>query len=228
MLLPFLGLATYGLAVALLPPGTLHRLVVSEYGPVELGTAVCFVVAGALAVGLAARTRGVAPALVRTLYLAFAAGALFAGLEEVSYGQHLVGWDSPRWFAEQNAQRETNLHNLFADRPGRALRNLALTIVALGGIVVPGVLMRVPGAYGRGSWAYYLLPRGELVPLAGAILLMRLVRVLPGAVRGGLDTGLLEVMELYMALAALVYVITLRRRLLGPAGRSPAPAGRRP
>jgi hypothetical protein len=175
-----------------------------------------------LGVGLAARTRGVAPLTVRILYLLFAAGALFATLEEISYGQHLVGWETPRWFAERNAQRETNLHNLFADRPGRALRNLSLAAITLGGIVLPLAAMRRPSAYDRGRWPHYLLPRAELIPLASGMLLMRLVRTLPGRVRGGWDVGLIEVMELYLALAAMVYVLVLRRRLLssGPPGRS--------
>jgi hypothetical protein len=217
--LPLLGLAAYALAVAFLSPGAFHWLVVSELGPVELGTALCFGAAAFLAFGLAARTRGIAPAPVRVLYFLFAAGALFAGLEEISYGQHLFGWGTPRWFAERNAQQETNLHNLFADRPGRALRNVALVAVALGGIVLPVAAMRARSAYERGRWPYYLLPRAELIPLAGGMLLMRLFRTLPGRVRGGWDPGLLEVMELYLALLALVYVLVLRRRLL----TSPAP-----
>ncbi len=215
VVLPGLGLVAYGLAVAFLSPETFHGLVVSEYGPVELATAVCFGAAGLLSLGLAARTRAVAPVSVRILYLFFAAGALFASLEEISYGQHLVGWESPRWFAERNAQRETNLHNLFADRPGRALRNLSLVAVTLGGIVAPLAAMRRPSAYDRGRWPYYLLPRAELIPLASGMLLMRLDRTVPGRVRGGWDVGLIEVMELYLALAALVYVLVLRRRLLG-------------
>jgi hypothetical protein len=211
-----LGLVAYGLAASLLPPETFHRLVVSELGPVELGTAAGFGLAGVLALGLAARTRGVAPASVRILYLVFAAGALFAALEEVSYGQHFVRWETPRWFAERNAQQETNLHNLFEDRPGQALRNLSLAAIALGGIVAPVTAM-LASAYERGRWPYYLLPRTELIPVAGAILLMRLVRTLPGHVRAGWDVGLIEVMELYLAIAAVVYVLALRRRLLAPA-----------
>ena len=221
VVLPALGVTAYGLAVALLSPETFHWLVVSEWGPVELGTAACFGAAGLLSLGLAARTRGIAPAPVRVLYLCFAAGALFAGLEEISYGQHLFGWETPRWFAERNAQQETNLHNLLANRPGKALRNLALVVVALVGIVAPLGAMRTPAAYARGRWPYYLLPRAELIPLAVGLLLMRLFRALPGPVRSGRDLGLKEVMELYLALAAVVYVLALRRRLLTPHGSEP-------
>ena len=151
---------------------------------------------------------------VRALYLLFALGALFAGLEEISYGQHFFGWQSPRWFAEQNAQHETNLHNLFGDRPGKTLRNVALVAVAAGGIVLPAAAMWAGGQFAPGRWPYYLLPRGELIPLVTATLLMRLVRTLPRQTRAGWDLGLYEVMELYLAITALVYIVVLRRRLL--------------
>jgi hypothetical protein len=204
----------FGLGVAVLPPAAFHWVFVSELGPVELGTAACFGAAAALAFGLAMRSRGVVPAGVRALYLLFALGALFAGLEEISYGQHFFGWQSPRWFAEQNAQRETNLHNLFGDRPGKTLRNVALVAVSAGGIVLPAAAMWAGGQFAPGRWPYYLLPRGELIPLVAVTLLMRLVRALPRQTRAGWDLGLYEVMELYLAITALVYVVVLRRRLL--------------
>ena len=214
VILPFLGLVGFGLGAAVLPPAAFHWVSVSEFGPVELGTATCYFTATVLALGLAARSRGVVPAGVRGLYLLFALGTLFAGLEEISYGQHFFGWQSPRWFDEQNAQHETNLHNLFGDRPGKALRNLALVAVAAGGIVLPAAATWVGGQFAPGRWPYYLLPRGELIPLVVATLLMRLVRTLPGQMRGGWDVGLYEVMELYLAITALVYIVVLRRRLL--------------
>ena len=214
VILPWLGLVGSGLGVAVLPPAAFHWVFVSEFGPVEFGTAACWGAATVLGFGLAARSRGVVPVGVRALYLLFALGALFAGLEEISYGQHFFGWHSPRWFAEQNAQHETNLHNLFGDRPGKALRNVALVAVAVGGIVLPAAAMWAGGQFAPGRWPYYLLPRGELISLVTVTLLMRLVRTLPRQTRAGWDVGLYEVMELYLAITALVYIVVLRRRLL--------------
>ena len=57
VILPCLGLVGFGLGVALLPPAAFHWVFVSEFGPVELGTAACF---GAATV-LGLRPRGAKP-----------------------------------------------------------------------------------------------------------------------------------------------------------------------
>jgi hypothetical protein len=50
---------------------------------------------------------------------------------------------------------------------------------------------------------------------------MRLVRTLPHDLRSGRDVALFEVLELYLAITALVLIVTLRRRL-GSDARAPA------
>ena len=47
--------------------------------------------------------------LMLGLLLFFAAG------EEISWGQRILGLKSPEFFAKNNAQHETNLHNLIVD-----------------------------------------------------------------------------------------------------------------
>src|SRR5262245_45394997 len=99
-------MAIYAVSLALMPHEMFLEVFDSEYGPVELGTAAAFTAASILAFGLAKRTRGV-PVFIRVLYALFAVGALFAMLEEISYGQHFFGWQSPHWFQEKNVQHET-------------------------------------------------------------------------------------------------------------------------
>ena len=42
-----------------------------------------------------------------------ALACLFVGMEEISWGQTYLGWDTPDYVARVNVQKETNLHNLF-------------------------------------------------------------------------------------------------------------------
>src|SRR5690606_11795013 len=46
-----------------------------------------------------------------TLY-AMAFLFLFGALEEISYGQRLIGFESPAFFKQYNSQMEFNIHNL--------------------------------------------------------------------------------------------------------------------
>ena len=59
----------------------------------------------------------------------------FAG-EELSWGQHLLAWDTPTEWSVVNDQRETNLHNTHAifDQIPRLFLTVAIFI---GGLLVP-------------------------------------------------------------------------------------------
>ena len=73
----------------------------------------------------------------RWLVLLLLATVYFAG-EEISWGQHLIGWSTPEWFLETtgNRQQETNLHNI-SGWLNQKPRNLFLVWVLIGGIVIP-------------------------------------------------------------------------------------------
>jgi uncharacterized membrane protein YuzA (DUF378 family) len=212
---PVLGIVGYYCGI-LLAPRPFRQWFLSEQGVIEILTAVCFGAAGVVGLALAARTRGVVPPLFRVFYVGFALAALFVAFEEISWGQHLFGWQSPAWFAARNAQRETNLHNLFGHTPNRKLHDLAVIVFTMGGIVLPAVARLRPTAYARGRWSHYVLPHGELVALVAMAALLRLFRSMPPSPITGRNLGLAEPMELYFGAAALVYVLILWRRLVAP------------
>ena len=164
------------------------------------------------------------PSLYRAFYVGFALAALFVAFEEISWGQHLFRWQSPAWFAERNAQRETNLHNLFGHTPNRKLHDLAVIVFTTGGIVLPALARLRPAVYARDRWGHFLLPHGELVVLAALAALLRLFRSMPPSPITGLNLGLAEPMELYFSAAALVYVLVLWRRLVARPVAAPAGA----
>lgn len=83
-----------------------------EDGPVEWSTAICLFLASFVllrnALRLAERAEATAAALTALYALVF----FFGAGEEISWGQRLFGWEPGEFFRENNAQAETNIHNL--------------------------------------------------------------------------------------------------------------------
>jgi len=88
--------------------GTLH----GEDGPLETLTVVCALVACAL---LLANGKGYS-VLSRILIYLVAVAAFLFGMEEMSWGQRILGVETPAVFVEKNVQEELNLHNFLSPR----------------------------------------------------------------------------------------------------------------
>ena len=172
------------------PPAAFHRASCRSAARVELGTAACFGAAAFLALGLAARTRRDRARPRPAPLPALRAGRpLRRRWRRSATGSTSSGGRRPRWFAEQNAQQR--------DEPPQPVRRPARPDAPQSS---PSRRSRwaasccrprpcgPAGSTRRGRWPYYLLPRGELIPLVGGMLLMRLFRTLPGRVRGGLGS----------------------------------------
>ncbi len=59
---------------------------------------------------------------------------IFAALEEISFGQRLIGWDSPEYFEEHSTQKETDFHNFPAIS---VVFGILAACLVLYGVVVP-------------------------------------------------------------------------------------------
>jgi len=98
--------------------------------------------AAIFAVRAARRLRG------STLWAWFPAGlsllCFFVAMEEISWGQRLVGYRPPVYFLEHNFQQELNVHNILATD----LRKLTLKAIIAGyGVVLPLLVLARPGAW---------------------------------------------------------------------------------
>ena len=138
----------------------------------------------------------------------------FAG-EEISWGQQLVGWETPEWIKKVNSQNETNLHNMSSwfDQKPRLLLEIS---VLIGGIFLPlkrkfqGV--RLP----RTSWQYWLSPTIVCLPAAIIAILSRLpdrIEVLSELSNTIVHIRCSEVQELYFAMFLMIYLLSIRKRL---------------
>ena len=95
-----------------------------------------------------------------TVTLLLAAFLFVVAGEEISWGQRLLGIQSSEYFKENNAQGETNLHNMMV---GGIKVNRIITIVLFLGMIV--YLLILPILYKRNNWWRRLLDQSA-VPVA--------------------------------------------------------------
>ncbi|MGK7876172.1 MAG: hypothetical protein AB4426_23610 [Xenococcaceae cyanobacterium] len=91
---------------------TSWKRIESEGGLFEYGTSLAYIVAFIFALPIARYFYQIQQKKLGFFYYFMAGCFLFVGLEELSWGQHLLGWRSPGFFEAYNSQKETTLHNL--------------------------------------------------------------------------------------------------------------------
>ncbi len=112
----WLGLPAATLAakflLPLLGPETWEAFWIGELGFVENGTVAFLIPAIVVSVLIFLRRRELPSGIGWVMLLLALASFYFAG-EEISWGQHYFGWDTPELFGNLNRQNETNIHNIF-------------------------------------------------------------------------------------------------------------------
>jgi hypothetical protein len=174
-----------------------------EDGPSEWLTALVFFAGAAVFAVRAWRGRR-GGRLGALLYGTAAALLAFIALEEISYGQRLLGVATPAWLAEANDQGEITLHNLHNPLMLNAypMTGLALFVAMFAAAWRWEELRRGEGA--RGELAR-LLPDPALLPLGAAIAVV------------AQHPGFNELVEIYATLLLLFYLAWPARAYARPA-----------
>ncbi len=209
---PFVVLAG---AVALLAVRPVWLALTAEDGPLEwVQFLVVVAIVGATAgLGLTGWRHGLR--VWGILYALVSLGALFVAIEEISWGQRIVGLVTPAELEEINRQGETNVHNIplvqnlfgLAELVVAAYAVVASMIVAMRRPAIPHLYLAVPPVLLAGLFlvpAVYRLARYTVVPEAGQTL-----------------NRIAEVAELMLYAAILAFVLLALRRLRAEAGTAP-------
>lgn len=97
-----------------------------------------------------------------------AAFCAIVALEEISWGQRLLGYETPRYFLENNYQKELNVHNVMSTE----LRKLAVALILGGyGLLLP-LLRRLPWTRELFARTGLQAPPAALVPAFAALLVI--------------------------------------------------------
>ena len=212
------------LAVFILPylsrlgaPGS-DAYLYGENGWVEVSTAVYLLVAILFGMNILASAKSDGHGWIRGWMIVIVLGSLYFAGEEISWGQHIFGWETPERWLGLNDQGETNFHNTSAllDQLPRTLLSFAALV---GGVMVP-LFRIIRGRYpGRSSPSYWLWPTFVCMPAALFSLLVswheKLYRVLGVEIPPVLDVRAGEVKESLLALFIMFYVISIwyRKRI---------------
>ena len=105
-----------------------------EDGIFEWFTAICLITSGLLMLANAWRLKKTERSLaLKSLCILGGVGILFVGMEEISWGQRIFGWETTGIFAEHNDQLETNFHNLYNETFWLPIAMIIIaTVVVLG------------------------------------------------------------------------------------------------
>lgn len=211
VVLPLVLFLAFSLALYLRPDLRLTVLE-GELGVLENTQAAVLLAALIAALVLVARARAAHDRGLVVWAALLALGSAYMLGEEISWGQHYVGWAAEGWFARVNDQQETNLHNTstWFDQKPRALLEAAIYV---GGLLYP----LVTAATGRLRVArpWWLMP--TFAGFTAALLV--LVTILPewlhlfGFGQGPKPYRAAEQQELFIYLFVFLYTLSLLRRL---------------
>ncbi len=141
-----------------------------------------------------------------------ALGALYVAGEELSWGQHVLEWGTPEFWAQVNDQGETNLHNTssWLDQKPRLILEIG---VIVGGLLIPLLMKYAPQVLPQQFKLIY--PPATLAVSAFVVLAVtvadKIGDVLPDA---KIFERASEIEELYMFYFVLLYLIVLRFRVV--------------
>ena len=141
---------------------------------------------------------------LRLWFAAAVLGCLYIGLEEISYGQQILKWNTPEYWAALNDQNETNLHNTssWLDQKPRAILFIG---VIVGGILLPLVRRFRPKLLPKKFAAIY--PPDALFWTSAMAIFADVAKALHKAEILTVYTRAAEVNETYIYYFILLYLV---------------------
>lgn len=182
----------------------------SENGPHELLQSVFIGYALLLAVWMLFRVDWKNHKEIGFVVAIAALGSFYISVEEVSWGQHILNWNTPAYWAKINDQDETNLHNTshWLDQKPRILLFIGIIV---GGLLVP-LLRRFRPSMLPARFAQFYPSDTLFVTALGVVVPYTIQQIAEEFVHGGVMTRVSEVQELYMYYFVALYLWDLYKR----------------
>jgi hypothetical protein len=194
-----------------------------EDGFVEVSTALLAIVGGCYGIGFVRRLRRQqVPRYVPTFFALFSCGLLLVGFEEISWGQHLFGFETPDFYRTLNAQGELNLHNIKGWSGTNSVLRIAFGVGGLTGIRLAAHPLFLPLAPARLFLGWFAV----ITTLGLSEGTLDLLDARGTDVTAFVANSLAEVNEMLVAGAGALYLLLQNRRLaVSGFGSSPMTTG---
>ena len=188
-----------------------------EDGVSEWWSVATYAVSAVMAAYTAMLLRRLGHPRLGVLYVGLAVAFVFGAMEELSWGQRLLGWSTPAVLGHVNEQGETSIHNV------TSFNEVMYTVLFLGSaLALAGAAMRaVLHHHRRVSTADFLLPSLVLSPALLMILIWRAGDLLypaniPRLVLTYFDLGTQgsEIPEVLLGLCLLLFTLSNLKRVL--------------
>jgi hypothetical protein len=200
----------------------IFRFLLQEDGPAEWLSAIAFILTGLISFRIAVGRFKAGHTWQAWLFVAVALVMLFAGGEEISWGQRIFGWETPQELIDVNDQGETNLHNI-----GIVLQltNLAMFLTGLYGTIayVANRNLRFARRWDQGD--YLFVPPFFLATYFFPILIFRIARMTVFTESNFTLNRLGEWAEMVVAVGILLFFWLAFLRVTSPASNKPVAKG---
>ena len=199
-----------------------YKFLLDEDRVFEWATFACFVLAAILGLSIAFSQRRAGKPWAALLFVLFAAAMVFSAGEEISWGQRVVGFETPDGLLEINKQDEFTLHNI---GESLSLFKAAMMVIGLLGSVafVANQRLRIEQYWSDAD--ALLVPPFFLATSFFVVLAYRLFRLFIWSESGFTITAYGESIEFWLAFGFLVFsALVWRRQRLSQPGRVPAHA----
>ena len=217
------------LAVRDLGKDIYNRWMGTELGVVENATVVLLLLAMAAGVLAFRRRRSLPNPWLRLWLPLVTVGCVYMAIEELSWGQHFIGWDTPAIIDRINDQGETNLHNISSwfDQKPRIIVEIGILV---GGVIFPlWALFTGFAPDPNRDWRYWFWPTFACFPAAALAITVRLPtrfqKWFDWPRPPPFDIRLSEVQEYFFAAVLMIYLWSLYVRLRRFEGAEPGGAG---
>ncbi|MEM9468742.1 MAG: hypothetical protein AAF988_01115 [Pseudomonadota bacterium] len=187
---------------------------VAENGPYEILQAVILIMALVIAIYTLFKTSAKHKWLIAWVGFASLCCLYVAG-EEISWGQHILKWDTPEYWQALNDQGETNFHNTtsYLDQKPRLLLVIG---VYIGGLILPLMIFYKSKILEKPFFKRFevLYPTTQFFLLALICLFIKVTDKVSDFSSFNIFARNAEIEELFIFYFVFLYLILMKKRLI--------------